>query len=68
MTTQADDTPAEGQTLMQAPALAGMLGMLTGKRGPFQMVKEMWAEASNRRRKNGSGRPRNCAWYQHLSP
>lgn len=43
MTTQADYTIAEWQTLMQAPAMAGMVVMLTGKSGPFQMVKEMFA-------------------------
>lgn len=43
MTTQADYTPAEWQTIVQAPAMAGMVVMLTGKSGPFQLVKEMFA-------------------------
>lgn len=43
MTTQTDYTAAEWKTLMQAPAMAGMVVMLTGKSGPFQMVKEMVA-------------------------
>lgn len=43
MTTQADYTPEEWKSILQAPAMAGMVVMLTGQSGPFQMVKEMFA-------------------------
>ncbi len=43
MTTQADYTPEEWKAILQAPAMAGMVVMLTGQSGPFQMVKEMFA-------------------------
>jgi hypothetical protein len=43
MTTQADYTTEEWKSILQAPAMAGMVVMLTGQSGPFQMVKEMFA-------------------------
>jgi hypothetical protein len=43
MTSQADYTPDEWKSILQAPAMAGMVVMLTGQSGPFQMVKEMLA-------------------------
>jgi hypothetical protein len=43
MTTQADYTPEEWKAILQAPAMAGMVVMLTGQSGPFQMVKEIFA-------------------------
>jgi hypothetical protein len=43
MTTQADYTTDEWKSILQAPAMAGMVVMLTGQSGPFQMVKEMFA-------------------------
>jgi hypothetical protein len=43
MTTQADYTTEEWKSVLQAPAMAGMVVMLTGQSGPFQMVKEMFA-------------------------
>lgn len=43
MTTQADYTNEEWKLILQAPAMAGMVVMLTGQSGPFQMVKEMFA-------------------------
>jgi hypothetical protein len=43
MTTQIDYTAEEWKSILQAPAMAGMVVMLTGQSGPFQMVKEMFA-------------------------
>ncbi|HXV43838.1 MAG TPA: hypothetical protein VEC96_12305 [Anaerolineae bacterium] len=36
MTTQADYTTEEWKSILQAPAMAGMVVMLTGQSGPFQ--------------------------------
>jgi hypothetical protein len=43
MTTQADYTSEEWKAILRAPVMAGMVVMLTGQSGPFQMVKEMFA-------------------------
>lgn len=43
MTTEANYTPEEWNTLLQAPVMAGMLVILAGKTGPFQAIKEMFA-------------------------
>jgi hypothetical protein len=43
MTTQIDYTTEEWQSVLTAPALAGMVVILTGQSGPLQMVKEMLA-------------------------
>ena len=43
MTTQADYTTEEWKSILKAPVMAGMVVMLTGQSGPFQMVKEMFS-------------------------
>lgn len=43
MTTQADYTKEEWNSILRSPAMAGMVVMLTDQSGPFQVVKEMFA-------------------------
>ena len=43
MTTQADYTTEEWRAIFLAPAMVGLVVILTGQSGPFQMVKEMFA-------------------------
>jgi hypothetical protein len=43
MTTQADYTTEEWRAIFLAPAMVGLVVILTGQSGPFQMAKEMLA-------------------------
>lgn len=43
MVTRADFSDEEWKTIYQSPAMAGMVVMMSGKSGPFQAVKEMFA-------------------------
>jgi len=43
MTTQADYTTEEWRAIFLAPAMVGLVVILTGQSGPFQMAKEMFA-------------------------
>jgi hypothetical protein len=43
MTTEADYSSEEWKSIVLAPAMAGMVVILTGQSGPMQMVKEMFS-------------------------
>lgn len=43
MTTQADYTTEEWRAIFLAPAMVGLVVILTGQSGPFQMAQEMFA-------------------------